>query len=139
MIKYTLKCVDGHEFEAWFKDSKAYETMQKAKQVSCAVCGSERVEKTIMAPALGKAADASDTPLSKPASPAEVALARLRTHIRENSDYVGKGFADEARKMHIGESEERAIWGEATREDANALHDEGVPVAPIPWMTRTDD
>ena len=80
-----------------------------------------------------------DAPLSKPQSPAEAALVQMRQHLRENSDYVGKEFADEARRIHIGESEQRGIWGEATPDDAKALKDEGIPVAPIPWMSRQDD
>ena len=63
----------------------------------------------------------------------------MRQHLRENSDYVGKEFADEARRIHIGEAEARGIWGEATPDDAKALKDEGIPVAPIPWMSRQDD
>ena len=139
MIKYQLKCQNDHVFEAWCKDSAAYDTMQRSGQVTCAVCGTDHVEKSIMAPAVGKTVPDDPAPLSKPASPAEAALRQLREHVRQNSDYVGKAFADEARKIHDGDAEDRAIWGEATKEDAKALHDEGVPVAPIPWMSRTDD
>ena len=139
MIRYTLKCKEDHVFESWFKDSEAFDTLSKAKQVSCAVCGSTKVEKTIMAPSVGGGSSDDEAPLSQPQNPAEAALAKMRQHLRENSDYVGKEFADEARRMHIGESEARGIWGEATPDDAKALKDEGIPVAPIPWMSRQDD
>ena len=140
MIRYSLKCSDGHEFESWFRDSAAYDTLARVGQVSCAVCGSSSVEKTIMAPSVGGTKKTEpEAPLSAPSTPAEAALAKLRQHLRENSDYVGKEFAEEARKIHVGESEQRGIWGEATPDDAKALKDEGIPVAPIPWMSRTDD
>ena len=141
MIRYTLKCDEGHTFDSWFKGSEAFDTLSRAGQISCALCGSTRVEKSIMAPAVGgTSADAEDqAPLSMPQNAAEMALANLRQHLKENSDYVGKEFADEARRIHIGEAEQRGIWGEATADDAKALKDEGIPVAPIPWMSRQDD
>ena len=139
MIRYTLKCKKGHSFESWFKGSDAFDTLLKAGQVTCAVCGTSKVEKSIMAPSVGGGSPEEDAPLSKPQSPAEAALVQMRQHLRENSDYVGKEFADEARRIHIGESEQRGIWGEATPDDAKALKDEGIPVAPIPWMSRQDD
>ena len=139
MIRYTLKCDQDHAFESWFKDSEAFDTLSKARQVSCSVCGSTKVKKTIMAPSVSASSSEEPAPLSAPQSPAEAALTQLRQHLRENSDYVGKEFADEARRIHLGESEARGIWGEATPDDAKALKDEGIPVAPIPWMSRQDD
>ena len=142
MIKYALKCQEGHAFESWFRDSAAFDKLAAARQVACAVCGSAEVEKTIMAPAVPskRANQAPDpAPLSAPAHPAETALKNLRAHLQKNSDYVGKEFAAEARKIHEGEADERGIWGEATAEDAKSLADDGIPVAPIPWMSRTND
>ena len=142
MIKYALKCSKGHVFESWFKDSGAFETLSKAGQVSCAVCGTAKVEKTIMAPSVSgtKKKDATtDTPLSQPSTPAEAALKELRKHLRDNSDYVGKDFASEARRIHDGEADQRSIWGEATKEDAKSLKEDGIPVAPLPFISRQDD
>ena len=65
-------------------------------------------------------------------------LAELRRHVEETSDYVGRDFADEARRIHEGESDKRAIWGEASTADAKSLKDDGIPVTPIPWMRRND-
>jgi hypothetical protein len=146
MIRYALKCAKGHAFDSWFRDSAAFDTLLKAKQVSCAICGSTKVEKMIMAPAVG-GQTASDGPsdretapdLSTPTSPAEQALRKLHDHVRDNSDYVGAEFADEARKIHLGEADARSIWGEASKEDAKSLKDEGIPVAPLPWMKRRTD
>ncbi len=142
MIRYNLKCARAHEFEAWFRSSAAYDEQRKAGQVGCAVCGATEVEKAVMAPALKAAATAAPDlapRLSTPASPAEAALAALRRKIETTSDYVGREFAAEARRIHDGEGAKRAIWGEASLDDARALKDDGIPVAPIPWMRRTDD
>lgn len=136
MIRYNLRCADGHAFEAWFRSSAAFDDQQGAGRVSCAVCGSADVDKAPMAPSVrgGRAAPE----LSKPASPAEAALAELRRHIERTSDYVGADFASEARRIHEGEAEKRSIWGEATHKDTRALREDGIPVAPIPWMRRSD-
>ncbi len=142
MIRYNLKCARAHEFEAWFRSSAAYDEQRRAGQVGCAVCGATEVEKAVMAPALkATAAGAAPDPapsLTTPASPAEAALAALRRKVETTSDYVGREFATEARRIHDGEGAKRAIWGEASLDDARALKDDGIPVAPIPWMRRTD-
>ncbi|HSF95962.1 MAG TPA: DUF1178 family protein [Thermohalobaculum sp.] len=139
MIRYNLRCADAHDFEAWFRSSAAYDEQRAAGHVLCAVCGSDAVEKAVMAPAVsGKQADEGPD-LSKPASPAEAMLRELRRKIEQTSDYVGRDFAAEARRIHEGEADKRAIWGEATAGDAKALKDDGIPVAPIPWMRRGND
>jgi hypothetical protein len=142
MIRYNLKCARAHEFEAWFRSSAAFDEQRRAGQVGCAVCGSAEVEKAVMAPALmaaaAKAAPSPEPNLTTPTSPAEAVLAGLRRKIETTSDYVGREFATEARRIHDGEAAERAIWGEASREDARSLKEDGVPIAPIPWMRRTD-
>lgn len=145
MIKYTLKCGKGHEFESWFRDSPAFDALQGAGALSCAECGGTDISKSIMAPRVttsrAKAAAPTPAPVvsAPPGSPAMQALRKLREHIRQNTDYVGKSFADEARRIHEGEAEERAIWGEATPEDARALIEDGIPVAPLPPIIRQDD
>ena len=142
MIRYALKCAEGHAFESWFRDSSAYDALAEAGQVTCAVCGTTEVQKSIMAPAVsGPSTEVEErkNPLSAPASPAEAALRQLRDHLSKNADYVGKDFASEARRIHQGEADARGIWGEATREDAKALKDDGIPVAPIPFISRTND
>lgn len=136
MICYSLRCTAGHEFEAWFASSAAFDAQRAEGRVSCAVCGSAEVEKAPMAPSV-KAGRAAPE-LGRPASPAEAALAGLRRHIERTADYVGPEFATEARRIHVGEAEKRSIWGEASRDEARALKDEGIPVAPIPWMRRGD-
>jgi hypothetical protein len=141
MIRYNLKCATGHEFEAWFRSSAAYDRQRAAGQVGCSVCGSPEVEKALMTP--GVKAERVDTGgsqpcLSKPGSPTEAMLTELRRKVEAGSDYVGREFATEARRIHDGETDKRSIWGEASLDDARALKDDGVPVAPIPWMRRND-
>lgn len=141
MIRYDLRCDGGHGFEAWFRDSAAYDTQRAANAVTCAVCGSHQVDKALMAPGIASHAGEARRPtLSAPAdSPIAARLAALRAHIEKTAEYVGPRFAEEARRIHVEEGDGRAIWGEATATEARALVEDGVPVAPIPWMSRRDD
>jgi hypothetical protein len=145
MIRYALRCAGGHGFEAWFRDSAAYDAQRAGGLVACSICGDAQVEKALMAPAV-KAADretgreAPQPVLSAPDdSAAAKALAALRKHVEENADYVGPRFAAEARRIHAEGGAERPIWGEATPSEAKALRDDGVPVAPLPPLPRRND
>lgn len=146
MIRYSLKCDHAHEFEAWFRSSAAYDEQREAGHVGCSVCGSTEVEKAVMAPAVAgergepgrPGPDRSEPSLSKPGSPAEAMLAEIRRKIEATSDYVGRDFTAEARRIHDGEADKRSIWGEASLDDARSLKEDGVPVAPVPWMRRND-
>lgn len=131
MIRYTLSCSSDHRFDSWFASAAAFDALAAAGHVACPVCGATQVEKALMAPAVAT----SDKPdLKRPASEIEEALAAMRAHVEANSDYVGLNFVAEARKMHAGEVPERSIYGEAKPEEARALLEEGVPVAPLPFM-----
>lgn len=145
MIRYSLKCKDGHRFESWFQNAAAFAALQTAGQLACPLCGTAEVEKELMAPSLrplrqevgtNDAAKPPATPpnLSDPGSELEVAIAALRKQIAENSEYVGLNFADEARRIHEGAAPERAIYGEARPEDARRLIEDGLPVAPLPFL-----
>lgn len=137
MIRYALKCADDHAFESWFQSASAFEALQAQGHVACPVCGSGRVEKSLMAPAvLPKRAEAApERPsLTEPANPFEEALAALRRKVEENSEYVGMNFAAEARRIHGGEAPERSIYGEARPDEARKLIEDGVPVAPLPFL-----
>jgi hypothetical protein len=139
MIRYRLKCGAGHGFESWFKDADGFAALQAAGQVACPICGATEVEKELMAPAIRPARKAAAAAparpdLSAPASDLEEKIAALRRQIEENSDYVGMNFAAEARAIHAGDAPERAIHGEAKPEDARAMIEEGLPVAPLPFL-----
>lgn len=148
MIRYALKCDQNHSFDSWFQSAEAFDKLLGAGMVACSVCGSDSVEKSIMAPRVRPAKSAAKAPapspeprpepgvLSQPASPAETALAELRRNIEEKSENVGREFAREARAIHEGEAPERAIIGEAAPEEAKKLIDDGIPVAPLPWANR---
>lgn len=138
MIRYALTCKDAHSFESWFQNAAAYDGLRAAGRVTCPLCGSAEVDKAVMAPQVrparnvaapsGKPAD-----LTTPQNAMERDLARLKARIEAESEYVGPGFAKEARAIHDGERPKRAIHGEARMEDARALLEDGIPVAPLPF------
>lgn len=142
MIRYTLKCSEQHSFDSWFKSADAFEALLRRGLLSCSVCGCDDVQKAMMAPQVKKkTGDAAPDPgrhvsLSGPANQMEAALAAFRKHLDENSTYVGSNFAQEARNIHLGEAPERLIHGEANPEEARALIEDGVPVAPLPVMPK---
>ena len=137
MILYNLICDKEHEFEAWFASSAAFESLKKAGEVTCPECGSHEVSRGLSAPRLSTAVG-EEKRLSAAEERARVkkALLEVRKAVEETSDYVGPEFAEEARKMHYGETEQRNIYGEASDDEAKDLADEGVPVSRIPWVEK---
>ena len=144
MICYSLRCAASHDFDSWFRTSGAYDALRAAGQIACPICGSTDIAKSLMAPAVRPARStaaiqpqpATSGALSKPGSPVEEAFAAMRKQVEDNSDYVGLNFAAEARKMHDGDLPARAIYGEAKPEEARQLIEDGVPVAPLPFMPK---
>lgn len=135
MIRYQLRCDKGHEFEGWFRSAEAFDAQAAEGRVTCGFCGSASVEKALMAPAVPKRGKAPESRESPETGMIE-AIARLRAHIEANSDYVGDSFVTEARAMHEGDSPARAIHGEAHPDEARALIEDGIPVAPLPFRPR---
>ena len=139
MIKYALVCAEGHTFDSWFPDSTDYERQRKRGLVACPACGSIKIEKAVMAPAV---VGGEHAPAEQPTEPlmdgrrrqARAMVARLRREIEANSDDVGLRFPEVARAMHHGEEPERAIRGQASFKEAKALIEEGVGVLPIPTL-----
>jgi hypothetical protein len=134
MIRYTLKCAQGHDFESWFQSAAAFDALQTGGHIACAICGEGKVEKALMAPAVAQLESPPRAALSHPQTPAEAALAEMRRQIEANSEYVGLGFAAEARAMHEGDAPTRSIYGEARPDEARKLLEDGVPVAPLPFL-----
>ncbi len=169
MIRYSLVCDNAHAFEGWFRDSADFSAQAGDSLLSCPVCGSRKVEKQLMAPAVvgsrkdaggvseaedamapaaardgetgvvaaGGASAAAKTMLSAitPDERKVLEIARqLRKAVEKSADYVGKNFAEEARRIHYGEAEARGIYGETTPDDAAALLEEGVDVLPLPML-----
>lgn len=138
MIRYSLKCGAGHDFDSWFASSDAFDTLKAAGHLACAVCGGGEVEKAVMAPRVSSSeAPEPERPLSAPASPAEQALAELRRRIEATSEDMGRDFAAEARRIHEGEAPARPIYGEATLREAKRLLSDEIPVTPLPWGRRS--
>jgi hypothetical protein len=146
MIKYSLKCRNGHEFESWFQNGAAFDDQATRGLIACPVCADTMVSKAIMAPALvaqserrprSRPPQEETTPVAliDPAQEEQRALLRaLRRKILTEADDVGDRFPDEARRIHEGLTPERAIHGRATIEEAKALVQEGIGVLPIPTL-----
>ena len=138
MIKYSLKCVNGDQFEAWFANSSVYDRQAAARQIVCPQCGSDEVEKALMAPNIVSSSSKEAAPLPALPSPAHMEAAKLlrklREHVQQNSEYVGQRFAEEALKIHHEEIEARSIYGEASEPEVENLRDEGVEFYPLPVL-----
>ena len=142
MIKYALKCSEGHAFESWFASADAYDTLKDGGHVSCVMCGGQNVTKAIMAPNVSTARDVAEpsdarAPSVAPDTPSPdvaKALSEMREAVEKNATYVGGTFAEKARSMYLGDVPEQPIWGEANLKEAKALIDDGVPVAPLPFI-----
>ncbi|MEM8823874.1 MAG: DUF1178 family protein [Pseudomonadota bacterium] len=132
MIRYSLKCAEGHDFDSWFASAEAYDTLVSKDMVACMICGSTDVRKALMAPKVAKG-EIGERPLAKPASEIETKVAALRDKVEAEATYVGGRFAEEARKIHTSDDPFKPIWGEANAKDAKALLDDGIPVAPLPF------
>jgi hypothetical protein len=140
VIKYRLECSSGHEFESWFRASADFDSQSLAGEIACPLCGSIDVSKQPMAPSIvtkTAVAPRSANPIAMQSGDAKAALEALRAikkTVFENSEDVGSRFADEARKMHFGEIEERHIRGSSTLEEARELVDDGVPFGILPAL-----
>ena len=155
MILFDLKCGKGHVFEAWFRDGTTAEKQIAGRKIACPSCGTAKVQKAPMAPRIGKsgkpaAAESSTAEPSQPqgavmtkemagkAAELRKELGELRKKIEANCDYVGGKFAEEARKIHYGETEARGIYGETSEDQARELNDEGIEFSRVPWLPRQD-
>lgn len=143
MIRFSLKCAEGHSFESWFQSGDAFDGLRARGLVTCPACQSSKVEKSLMAPpvqatrAKAAAPKAAPQPMTNMPDPALAeAIAKLRAHVEANSDYVGDRFAAEARAMHDGDIDHRPIHGEARADDARKLIEDGVPAMPLPFIPR---
>jgi hypothetical protein len=168
MIHYHVRCSHAHEFDGWFKDSAAFDRLSRRGLVECPICGDTKVQRALMAPAVAtREALPIPLPAAKPPVPENAGqsqgqppqgqqsgpmamtggaipdemravLQRMRAEVEKHCDYVGPGFAEEARKIHRGEGEPRGIYGETTPEQAEALSEDGIEFSRIPWVPRAD-
>ncbi|MSP52000.1 MAG: DUF1178 family protein, partial [Alphaproteobacteria bacterium] len=142
MIVFDLQCDGGHVFEGWFADSVAFAKQAKRRLVVCPACGSKHVGKAMMAPNISspkkkKNPSGEPEPAATETAPTfdkakeETAkyvkfLKTMRDHVEKNCDYVGSDFAEEARRIHYGETEKHNIYGDATPDEAARLNEEGI-------------
>jgi hypothetical protein len=159
MIHYQVQCAQGHGFDGWFRDSAAFDAQTARGLVECPTCGNTEIRRALMTPAVprkGRAlmiAEPAPPPAPVAEKPAETSVAvaaermpdhiramlqRVRAEVEKTCDYVGANFAEEARRIHRGESDARGIYGETTPDQAEALADEGIEVNRIPWVPRAD-
>ena len=157
MIHYDLRCSEGHEFDGWYKDSAAFDRLAKRGLVECPTCGDTKVQRAMMRPGgrQGRGAARAQSRPPAPPAPSQPAAAgsgrrrpdaradarhaaAMRAEVEKHCDYVGPEFAEEARKIHRGESDKRGIYGETSPEQAEALTDEGIEFSRIPWVPRAD-
>lgn len=134
MISFSIVCENDHDFEAWFRNGDDFDAQRRRKLIACPACGSTRVEKALMAPAVstGRRKEKMALAIGTEQRKAMAKLKELTEKLKQGADYVGDKFADEARKIHFGETEARGIYGEATVDEARSLHEDGVEFLPLP-------
>lgn len=141
MIVFNLRCSKDHVFEAWFNSSETYEAQASSGGVVCPHCGDANVVKAPMAPNVvtGSSRGLSEGDAeSDHAKQGREVLTKLREEIEANCSYVGDKFAEEARKIHYGETKSASIYGEATTTEESELREEGVTFGRVPWLPRSD-
>ena len=138
MIKYNLICKCGKNFDSWFSTSREYEVLKKRKLISCIYCNSTLVEKSIMSPNLGNKSNklAKENKIKKNI---KKQLLNFRKYIEKNFTNVGEKFPQEARKIHYDKKNSKGIYGKATPEETAELLDEGIEVATIPWVDKSEN
>tara|TARA_Y100000815_G_scaffold139239_1_gene125793 strand:- start:16605 stop:17033 length:429 start_codon:yes stop_codon:yes gene_type:complete len=135
VIKFSLKCDNGHGFEAWFRDSGDYETQNKRGFLECPTCGSGHVSKALMAPNVATARKREEVAVATGNAVQREVVAKLQAmarEVRKSGEDVGARFPEEARKIHYGEADARGIYGKASPEEVTELLDEGVEIMPLP-------
>jgi hypothetical protein len=141
VIRFSLTCGQGHEFEGWFKNGASFDEQAEGGALSCPVCADRDIRKAIMAPAVSRATE----PPAKTSQQQREVVAKVlqmmravQRHVEENFEHVGAQFPEEARKIHYGEAELRDIYGEASRDDVADLLEEGIQIHPLPMLPKLD-
>jgi hypothetical protein len=147
MIHYQLRCDAAHEFDGWFANSEGFESQVRQGLIVCPVCADTHIARALMTPGIPRKGEKRPEPVPAPVKPAaggvipdavRAALQRLRQEVETHCEYVGTDFAEEARRIHHGEADQRGIYGESSEDEAEALAEEGIDIARIPWVRRTD-
>ena len=138
MIKYNLICKCQHVFDSWFINSKEFERLKKKKLITCSVCGSYFVNKSIMSPNLSSKVR-KNLKLQKLQKEVKNKLVEYTKYIKNNFEYVGKRFVQEARSIHYDKKTSKGIYGKATKEECDELEEEGIETSTIPWVDKLDN
>ncbi|MGI9477672.1 MAG: DUF1178 family protein [Hyphomicrobiaceae bacterium] len=133
MIKYQLQCENDHDFAGWFKSSDAFDAQVKRKLVDCPTCGSTKVRKALMAPSVSTSRKKTEVSTATREEMVK-AMRDVRRKVEETAEYVGPRFAEEARRIHYKETDEKGIYGEASLKEAKELADEGIDFLPLPVL-----
>ena len=137
MIKYKLQCKNLHQFESWFRTSDDFEKLNNEKILSCEICGSRSISKSLMSPSVSSQEKKHiKKPLETTPSKEQKLIKELKKAVEKNCEYVGDNFEKEARAIHYGDSPERSIYGKTTFNEAKSLYEDGIPVTALPWVDR---
>ena len=162
MISFNFTCGNGHGFEGWFQSSADFDDQKSRGLLACPLCDDPHISKALMTPNVTAKSNTKNNAMAErsvmptqPTQPhqqallpqitpemaaaAAEALAEMRkvqNKIVETCDDVGDGFAEEARKIHYGETEARGIYGHASDDEAEALHEEGIEITKMPWLPK---
>ena len=138
MIKYNLKCSNGHEFISWFSDSLEFDKLNKKKLLECIYCSSKKINKSIMAPMIsgGKLKEDSSNLLNKKLSDKKKELLQIRNYIEKNFEFVGDKFSQKVREVYYDKKSKKAIYGSASKKEREELAEEGIDLLSIPWVNK---
>lgn len=142
MIRFSLHCDNAHEFDAWFRSNEDFDEQKKSGLLSCPFCHSTSIEKQLMAPAVSTARKREQQVglgLEDEQQKMLSALREVTKKVRKEAEYVGDRFAEEARRIHFKEVEERAIYGEASVKEVSSLVEDGIPVVPLPSLPEDEN
>ena len=138
MIKYNLKCHNGHEFESWFSHSNEFDKLNKKKLLECIYCSSKKIQKSIMAPMIsgGKLKEDSMNLLNEQLSSKKNELLQIRKYIEKNFEFVGDKFSQKVREVYYDKKNKKTIYGTTTSEERDELADEGIDLLSVPWVSK---
>ena len=138
MIKYNLKCNEGHEFESWFSNSEEFDKLNKKRLLECIYCSSKKINKSIMSPMISGLKNKNEKIeiLDKEFQNEKNKLLQLRKFIEKNFDYVGKDFSKKVREVYYDKKSKKAIYGTTTTEEREELAEEGIDLFSIPWVNK---
>ena len=138
MIKYNLKCYNGHEFESWFSNSKEYDKLKNKKLLECIYCSSSKIEKSIMAPMISgiKSNEDGVSFVDQNLLDEKNKLLKIRNYIEKNFEFVGDEFSKKVREVYYDKNTKKSIYGTTTSEEREELEEEGIDLLSIPWVSK---